>query len=309
MKVGLYHHERLPVEKYGGVERVMIWLARGLKELGHEPVLLTPPESRVEEFPTHVIPARAFKRMEIHDDFSLDPYLPGGLDVVHFHDNTRGSCAVPAIFTVHGNAWASTIGPREVFVSRDHMTRMGGAHFVYNGIDPHDYCFAAEKEDFLLFLGLASRSVKGVDRAERIARMAGRELVIAGGRRFNLSRKIRSVGLVDNTRKRELLARASALLNPIRWAEPFGLVVIEALASGTPVLAPPLGSMPELVTADVGFLCEHEEEFAQAIDRIGELDPAACRARVEGGFTHVHMARGYVELYRRAISGTLERGS
>ena len=183
---------------------------------------------------------------------------------------------------------------------------MGGRHFVYNGIDPDDYAFADDKEDFLLFLGLARRRVKGVDRAERIARAAGVRLVIAGGRRFHLSPRIRSVGLEDDRQKRDLLSRARALLNPIRWEEPFGLVVVEALASGTPVLASRRGAMPELITPEVGILCDDDEAFVRGLEGVGAIDAAACRGRVEDCFTHLHMARGYLRLYELAIAGRLD---
>ncbi|MGW8283464.1 MAG: glycosyltransferase, partial [Gemmatimonadota bacterium] len=142
-------------------------------------------------------------------------------------------------------------------------------------------------------------------RAIRVAKLADRKLVIAGGRGISVDRRVRWSGLVDDTRKRDLLARASVLLNPIRWQEPFGLVVVESLVSGTPVLAAPLGAMPELVTDDVGALCADEEAFVDAIQRIGEWNPEACRQRVLEGFTHITMARGYTSLYERAIAGTL----
>ncbi|MEJ2483138.1 MAG: glycosyltransferase, partial [Gemmatimonadota bacterium] len=101
------------------------------------------------------------------------------------------------------------------------------------------------------------------------------------------------------------LAGARALLNPIRWQEPFGLVAIEALVSGTPVLATPLGAMPELVSEEVGALCSDEAEFIQALSRIESWEPEACRARVLDRFTHIEMAGAYVDLYRRAVSGDL----
>lgn len=306
MRVGLYFDSRLPVRKYGGTERVVVWLGRGLARLGHEPILITPPGSRVTEIPSVGIPKDAVRRMAFEPGFRIDPYLPAGLDVLHCHSQVRGDCNVPRIITIHGNASEPDFGPEHVFVSRDHMRRMGGTHFVHNGIDPDDYVFAREKEDFLLFLGLASRSVKGVDRAQRIARRAGARLVIAGGRRLNLTPKVKFVGLVDDRRKRELLSRARALLNPIRWEEPFGLVVVEALASGTPVLASRRGAMPELVTPDVGFLCDDDEAFVRALESVSAIDATACRARVEGCFTHLHMARGYVRLYELAIAGRLD---
>ncbi len=192
-------------------------------------------------------------------DFRLDPWLPDDMDVVHFHSRVAGRLDLPNLTTIHGNGEPGSFGPTDVFVSRDHMRRMRGGNFVYNGVDPADYEFRADKTDQLLFLGLASRRVKGVDRAIRVAKLADRRLLIAGGRGLTLDRRISWGGLVDDVQKRDLLAGACALLNPIRWQEPFGLVVIEALVSGTPVLASPLGAMPELVTPRVGALCETDD--------------------------------------------------
>ena len=237
--------------------------------------------------------------------FRLDPWLPVDIDVIHFHSPVAGSLDVPHLTTIHGNGEPGSFGPDHVFVSEDHMRRMRGRHFVYNGIDPDDYEYRGDKEDILLFLGLTSRRVKGVDRAIRVAKLADRRLLIAGGRGLSLDRRIRWEGLVDNTRKRELLARACVLLNPIRWQEPFGLVVVEALVSGTPVLASPLGAMPELVTQEVGALCEDDEAFVRAIDRHKKWSPEACRQRVLDNFSHTIMAGNYLDLYHRAVAGTL----
>jgi glycosyltransferase involved in cell wall biosynthesis len=306
MRIGLYFDDRLPVTKYGGTERVVVWLARGLARLGHEPVILTPPGTRIPDLRCEAVPRTAVRRMSREADFRLDPHLPPGLDALHFHNPVRGQCGLPHVTTIQGNAENADFDSEHVFVSRDHMERMGGRHFVYNGIDPADFRYSDEKEEYLLFLGLASRRVKGVDRAERIARRTGRDLVVAGGWRLNLRRHIRSVGLVDDARKRDLLSGARALLNPIRWNEPFGLVVTEALVSGTPVLASPLGSMRELITPEVGFLCQDDDAFVAALERLHEIDPAACRARVEQGFTHTDMAAAYLELYELALEGRLD---
>jgi glycosyltransferase involved in cell wall biosynthesis len=305
VKIGLYFDGALPVRRYGGTERVIVWLARGLLELGHEPVIVAGAGTRLPPFPVHELPVATFRRMASDPEFRLDSWLPVDLDLVHFHSPVRGRLELPNLTTIHGNGEPGSFDASTVFVSRDHMRRMRGTHFVYNGIDPADFEFRRDKNDHLLFLGLASRRVKGVDRAIRIAKRADRRLLIAGGRRLSFDRRISWGGLVDDVRKRECLARACALLNPIRWQEPFGLVVIEALVSGTPVLASPLGAMPELLTPEVGALCEADEEFVAAIDRIGEWSPEACRQRVLDGFTHVVMAANYVTLYRRAMAGSL----
>ena len=112
--------------------------------------------------------------------------------------------------------------------------------------------------------------------------------------------------MVGGEQKRRLLAGARALLFPIRWEEPFGIVVAEALASGTPVIASRRGSLPELVPPEVGFLCDTEDEFVEAVGRIDEIDPAACRRRAEERLDASRMAADYLELYRRALEGRLE---
>jgi len=305
VRIGLYFDGTLPVRKYGGTERVIVWLARGLQELGHEPIILARAGTSLPPFPVHEIPMDALRSMARSSSFRLDAWLPDDLDVVHFHSPVAGGLDVPNLTTIHGNGAPGSFGPTHVFVSEDHRRRMLGHHFVYNGIDPDDYDYSGDKDEYMLFLGLASRRVKGVDRAIRVAKLTDRRLLIAGGRGLSFDRRISWGGLVDNAGKRGFLARACLLLNPIRWQEPFGLVVVEALVSGTPVLASPLGAMPELVTPDVGALCETDEEFVEAINRIGEWSPEVCRQRVLDGFTHTIMADNYLELYRRAVDGTL----
>lgn len=305
LRIGLYFDGPLPVRRYGGTERVIVWLARGLRELGHDPLILAREGTRLGELPVHELSPSTIRRMAQVSDFRLDPSIPDGIDVIHFHSATAGSLELPHLTTIHGNARPGRFGADHVFVSRDHMVRMWGRHFVHNGIDPADYEFRTNKSTNLLFLGLASRRVKGVDRAIRIARKADRRLCIAGGWRPSLDRRIHWAGMVDNERKRELLSEACALLNPIRWLEPFGLVVVEALVSGTPVIASPLGAMNELVTPQVGALCEDDASFLEAIERIGEWSPDACRQRVLDHFTHTIMAQNYLRLYERAIDGTL----
>lgn len=305
MRVGLWHHRTVPVEKYGGTERVVVWLADALARLGHRPVLLTPPGSRSSSARVEAVPRDVVERAGEDPGFALDPHLPDDLDVLHCHSAVRGRVDMPRITTIHGNGEPGAFGPSDVFVSRDHMERMEGDRFVHNGVDPDDFDYREEKEDWFLFLSKARWSVKGVDRAERIAKRAGIQLVIAGGRRFNWSRRITSVGMVGGERKRRLLAGALGLIFPVRWEEPFGLVVVEAMASGTPVIASRRGALPELVTPGVGFLCDDEDDFVDAVGRVDEIDPAACRERVESRFTAERMARRYLELYRAAAAGRM----
>jgi glycosyltransferase involved in cell wall biosynthesis len=188
-----------------------------------------------------------------------------------------------------------------VFLSRAHAAMYGRDCFVYNGLDPADYVFRDKKDDYFLFLARVTRSSKGVERAVALARRMGFKLVIAGGYKFSLSRKIRSVGMVGGAEKAELIAGARALLSPISWPEPFGLAVIEALCSGTPVITAPCGAMPELVTPDTGFLCGDMPAMEAAVERIGEISPHDCRRRVMENFTAELMAENYLTIYRRII--------
>jgi glycosyltransferase involved in cell wall biosynthesis len=301
MRIGLWFHATVPVRRYGGTQRVVVWLADALAELGHEPVLLTPPGSRSRTAEVVALPKRVVRRAESEPAFELDAHLPPGLDILHFHSVVAARTAVPRLTTIHGNGEPGSFGPDAVFVSRDHMERMGGSRYVLHGLPPDACTYRERKRDWLLFLAKVRWKVKGVDRAERVARAAGVPLVIAGGWRLHpFDRSIRSVGMVGGERKRELLADARALLFPVRWEEPFGLAVIEALASGTPVLASQRGSLPELVSPETGFLCDSEEAFVEAVAELDRIEPAACRARVEARFTARRMAEDYLRLYREA---------
>lgn len=306
MRIGVWHHEVVPVKKYGGTERVVTWLSDALAAMGHQPVLLVPPGSSSDTCEVVHVPTDVFRAAEEEPGFPLDERLPPDLDVLHRFSEIACETSVPDLLTVEGNGEPGSYGPRTVFVSRDHMERMDGSHFVYNGLPPGAYDYREEKDDYVLFLSKVRWKVKGVDRAERVAKRAGVKLVIAGGWRLNLTRTIRSMGMVGGWKKKGLLAGARALLFPIRWEEPFGLVVIEALASGTPVLASRRGSMPELVSGDVGVLCETEDEFVEALGRVDAFDPAACRRRVQERFSARRMAEAYLALYRRLLAGGME---
>jgi len=133
------------------------------------------------------------------------------------------------------------------------------------------------------------------------AKRTGHRLIVAGGWRPSFTGSIKFVGEVDGSTKAALLARARCLWNPAAWDEPFGLVTIEALLSGTPVLGTHRGALPELITPEVGTLCDTVDEMITAAESIHTRSPAACRAHAERHFTHVTMAEGYVREYRRVL--------
>lgn len=166
-----------------------------------------------------------------------------------------------------------------------------------------------------MFLGRLCTD-KGVDTAIAVARATGRELVIAGKCRDpeevdhfrdviapQLDDRVRYVGEVDAGQKRELLTGARCLLNPIRWPEPFGMVMIEAMALGTPVVTTPCGAAPEIVEdAVTGFVAGSLAELAEAVEQVGVISPDACRSHLADRFSADRMAAAHEVLYERVHS-------
>ena len=304
MRVALLYHDRLPVEGYGGTGRVVHWLARGLAELGHEVILLAAPGSRVPE--ARLVPVDP-RRAE-HRDFDPRPLLPAGVEVLHAH-RAIAVADIPTLWTLHGTANRADYPPNMVCLSRDHAERSGAAAFVHNGLDPAEYRFRRDKGDFDLFLGRL-HSAKGWQWAVAGARRSGPKLVVAGGWKSLFRPGLKTVGRVDGERKRALLAGARCLWMPARWDEPFGLTLIEAMASGTPVLGTRRGALPEIVAPDTGVLGDTLDELVALRPAIEGIDPEACRARVTSHFSHRVMASRYVELYREVMeSGILRQRS
>jgi len=282
---------------------VVVWLVRGLAELGHEVVLLAAPGSQVRE--ARLVPVDPRKAESI--TFDVRPYLPPGVDVVHGH-RALPPQGLPTLWTLHGIPKHADYPPNMVCLSADHARRSGARAFVYNGLDPSEYRFEARKDDFDLFLGRL-HSAKGWHWAVEGARRTGKRIVVAGGWRPILRRGVQMIGTVGGERKRNLLAEAACLWMPAQWDEPFGLTLIEAMASGTPVLGTRRGALPEVVSVETGMLGDTLEELISLREAIGALDPEACRARVEAHFTHRTMAEGYLRLYRQVMeAGELPSG-
>jgi glycosyltransferase involved in cell wall biosynthesis len=190
---------------------------------------------------------------------------------------------------------------------------------IPNGVPLDRYTFRAcvPADAPLVFLGRVER-IKGAATAIAVARAAGRRLVIAGnhaeaGPEADYFREeiipncdgssIRYVGPVTDEQKNELLGGAAALLFPVAWDEPFGIVMAEALACGTPVLAFPRGAVPEVVSHGLdGFLCDDLDDMVAAVARIGELDRAHCRATCEQRFSDRAVVGQYEALYRQVLS-------
>jgi glycosyltransferase involved in cell wall biosynthesis len=255
----------------------------------------------------------------IHDHTAAGPLVAAGLEI-------------PTVLTAHGpmegelgsyygdlSRYYKDLGERITFVSISNSQRLGApelpwAATVYNGIRVTDHDFRRDKDDFVLFIGRCCAE-KAPELAIRAARDAGRKLIAltkcrepAEKQYFErvveplLDDDVEWLDEPPKERKHDLLARARAFVMPIQWEEPFGMVMIEALASGTPVVALRRGAVPEIVEDGVnGFICREPDELAGGIERASEIDPDTCRQVVEDRFSLQTMAAGYEAAYLAAI--------
>jgi glycosyltransferase involved in cell wall biosynthesis len=294
MHVALFFWDRLPAFGYGGTQRMVVWLARGLAAAGHRVTLIAGEGSTVPEATLVPVGARAARR----PDFDIRPLVPPGVDAMITYVPLRVRPELPWLRVVPGNWKPGTKAPpNTIFLSRDHAERHRSTAFVYNGLDPAEFRFRKEKDDYDLFLGRLHAS-KGYRWAVAGAKRLRRRLLVAGGWRPSLSRYVRYLGGVGGARKAELLAGARTLWMPALWDEPFGITLIEALVSGTPVLGTRRGSLPEIVSPEVGALGDTLDELVALRARLEATEPEACRARVERHFTHHVMAEGYLRMLR-----------
>jgi glycosyltransferase involved in cell wall biosynthesis len=329
----------VPPKGYGGIEWVVALLADGLVEAGHDVTLFATGDSRTKarlEYVYEQAPGSAAINDIVldttHSLFSLRDARER-FDVLHVHSPFSAlagavETGVPTVHTLHGSfvpemtrlysyvadrAWFVAISEAQRRFNED--LRYGGV--VYNGIDMDLYALREDKEDFVLFLGRAAPE-KGWRRAIDAAKLAGEHLVSAvkiahptEEREWEENVKpvlppdFEVMGEITQEEKVDLLRRAKAVLFPIDWPEPFGLVMTEAMACGTPVIATPRGSVPEVVEDGVtGWIVDVEDYPAHAAERLTHLydiDPHSCRARVDHLFSKAAMVRGYEAVFERAI--------
>jgi glycosyltransferase involved in cell wall biosynthesis len=258
-------------------------------------------------------------------------------DIVHFHIDylhypLSRLCPTPRLTTLHGRLDLAELFPLYerfvhepiVSISNSQRTPLPWANWlgtVYHGLPTNLLTFHPHCEDYLAFVGRISRE-KRLDRAIEIAQRCGRKLKVAA-KVDNADRKyfeqqietllqepnVEFVGEVNERQKDEILGNASALLFPIDWPEPFGLVMIESMACGTPVVAWHEGSVPEVLDEGLtGFVCESIEQAVSAVDRIDELDRAECRRVFERRFSAERMAQDYVDIYQHVLEQTTSAG-
>jgi glycosyltransferase involved in cell wall biosynthesis len=251
-------------------------------------------------------------------------------DIIHFHIDylhypASRYCRVPHVTTLHGRLDIPDLVPLyhrfpEVPVisisdaQRTPLPRINWQGRVYHGLPDNLYTFHSTPGDYVAFVGRISPE-KRVDRAIEIARRCGYPLKIAAKvdqadkDYFEASIRplldmpgVEFIGEIGEDEKNDFLGRALALVFPIDWPEPFGLVMIEAIACGTPVIAWPCGSVPELIEDGVtGRICKSIEEAAQAVQQINQISRAKCRQEFERRFPAARMAKDYVSIFERLI--------
>ncbi|MFQ5488133.1 MAG: glycosyltransferase family 4 protein [Gammaproteobacteria bacterium] len=331
--------ESVPPKLYGGTERVAAYLTEELVRQGHQVTLFASGDSETSAELVPIVPRalrldRKYINPEIFHLLLIEKVYQraGDFDVIHFHLDalhfplTR-RMGLPTITTMHGRLDLPELHAlfqeyRDIpviSISAAQRLPLPHAHWqatVYNGVPAGNYTFREDPGSYLAFLGRISPE-KRVDRAIEIARRVGMPLRIAAkvdpADEQYFQERIRPLlddplveylGEIDEREKDAFLGNAYALLLPIDWPEPFGLVMIEAMACGTPVVVYRHGSVPEVLDHGVtGFIVDDIESAAATLRRIDSISRHSCRQVFEKRFSASRMARDYVAVYNDVIYG------
>jgi len=326
-------YESVPPKYYGGTERVVSYLTEELVQQGHDVTLFASGDSITSA--QLAATTRRSLRLDEHCVDQLAHHVlmlervvqrAASFDVIHFHVDYlhfpySRRHATPQLTTLHGRLDMPDLIPlyREyrdmpvVSISAAQREPLPFANWfgtVYHGLPRALYRFRPDRGEYLAFIGRIAPE-KRVDRAIEIAKRAGLPLKIAAkvddvDREYYETLikpllddpRIEYLGEIGEGEKDEFLGGARALLFPIDWPEPFGLVMVEAMACGTPVIAFGGGSVPEIIDeGQTGFIVDDLDDAVAAVHRVGELDRRRCREVFEERFTATRMARDYFELY------------
>jgi glycosyltransferase involved in cell wall biosynthesis len=311
----------VPPPAYGGIELVVSLLADGLTERGHDVTLFAAPGSHSKarivtpvEQPRDLVDSGTDVTDEIVH--ALPAYqAEDEFDVIHDHSGLGVALAgarkggPPVVHTLHGpwtdssRRFFSAVSPPVHLIAISEAQKSGYPELpyvgvVHNGVDVEAFPWGKDKEDYVVFLGRCNAE-KGIGVAVEVARRAGVPMVLMVKRsepheieHWEREVEPRLTGDEDirfdvgHDEKVDVLSRARATLMPMQWPEPFGLVMIESMACGTPVIATPCGAAPEIIVdGKTGIFAQEVDEMVQALDRVDDLDPADCREQVVENFS------------------------
>jgi glycosyltransferase involved in cell wall biosynthesis len=331
--------EQVPPPAYGGIELVVSLLTDELVRRGHEVTLFASGDSQTLAKLESIHPRalrldRSVKEYGIYEMLHLSNIYEqaAGFDLIHSH---MGCAALPyarliktpTVHTLHGiftpdNRKLFSYAKQQPYVSISDSQRepdlgLNCLATVYNGINVNSFKFHAQPDEpaYLAFLGRMSPE-KGPHHAITIAKRTGIPLKMAGkidvvDREF-YDREIaphvdgefiQFLGEANHAQKNELMGRAIATLFPITWREPFGLVMVEALAAGSPVIAMNMGSVPEVIAdGQVGFVCDTVDECVASVGRLSQINRSACRQHVQDNFSAQSMTAGYEAVYTQMLA-------
>ncbi|WP_164779495.1 glycosyltransferase [Paenibacillus kobensis] len=304
----------VPPRDYGGTQRTVHYLTEELVKRGHEVFLFAKKGST----------SNATKTFEYESD---DPrkqldfiikHLPPDIDIIHDHYGivAKANPPIPTICQSHSKSIKGRV-QIPVYVSKFILRKYGKrrGYAVHNGVRMSDYTFRTAKQSYMLFLGRVIKE-KGVHLAIKVAKETGKKLIIAGPLndksyynariKPHLGRNIRYVGSVGGKRKRELLANASCVLFTSTWDEPFGFVLVESMASGTPVLGFKKGGVAEVLRGMPQLLCRTTSGMAAKIKNRQQL-PTARRLRryARTRYSDIVMTDSFLKLYRKVLNNNL----
>lgn len=333
--------ERVPPLTYGGIELVVSHLTDELVLRGHEVTLFASGDSQTLANLEAVYP-RALrldpnvKEYGVYEMLELSQVYQRSqeFDIIHSHVgisalSLASLVSTPTVHTLHGsftkdNTKAFRHHKKQPYISISDAQRQINLNYsgtVYNGIKPEDYPFKKQPQEpeYLAFLGRFSPE-KGPQHAIAIAKQSGWRLKMAGkidpvdSKFFEQEiaphidgQQIEYLGEVNLAQKAELLGNAAITLFPITWQEPFGLVMIESMVTGTPVIAMNLGSVPEVIAhGETGFICQSYDQMAEMIPKALKINRYACRKHVENKFSVAQMVNGYEAVYQQIIKDRID---
>jgi FkbM family methyltransferase len=310
----------VPPLNYGGIERMIHSLVEESVRQGHDVYLYAREDSQTSAqlIPYHHEPGRPE-----HIAAYVKETLPDNVDIIHDHTHLsvigRLKLTTPTVCTIHDSLNNGIEHP--VYLSKRALEHVGkgDGYFVYNGIDLNEYPFQPLKEDYLLFLGVISAH-KGIHHALDIAERTKRRMKIAGPvfnpdyfqkeiePRIKKISNVEYVGEVGGEYRLKLLREAKCLVFPTSWEEPFGLVMVEAMACGTPVVALDNGAVSEVLSPFSSQICQTTDEMITSLETL-HFESHQLREYVSGQFTVEHMTEGYLAVYQKVIQTFQDRNS